>query len=119
MGKEFLQLPTMDFLKEITKTSLNNYKQNSEAESGKASIEFQFGSEELCALLKKFEESKTDVAENEILLGYINYYSERIRKVLNNEAQTKSAYEAYPHYGEQYFSLIYDILNSNHKSHNK
>lgn len=115
MGKEFLQLPTIDFLKEITKSSLNIYRNNLEAESGKTAIEFQFGSEELCALLKKFEESKTDVAENKILLGYIDYYSERIRKIINKEQAAPSAYDAYPQYGEQYFSLIYDVLSTDKK----
>lgn len=117
MGKEFLELPTIDFLKEITKTSLNNYKQSSkkhniEVESGKTSLELQFDSNDLCALLKKFEESKTDVAENKILLGYIDYYSERIRKLINKEENSTSAYDAYPQYGEQYFSLIYEVLNN-------
>ena len=113
MGKEFLELPTMDFLKEITKSSLNNYKHNIEIESGKTALELQFDSNDLCVLLKKFEEAKTDVAENKILLGYIDYYSGRIRKIINKEAAAPSAYDAYPQYGEQYFSLIYDVLNTN------
>ena len=102
----------MDFLREITKLSLANYKQNIEAGSNLTAIELQFDSTYLYALLKKFEESKPDVAGNKVLLGYIDYYSERIRKILNKENISVFAYEAYPHYGEQYYSLIYDVLNS-------
>lgn len=109
MEKELLKLSTLDFLMEITKSSLTYYSENCiEAESDKAAFEFQLDEEYLISLLKKLENSKNELAENSVLSTYIDFRIKEIKKAIDKNSI--SAYSKYPQYGVQYFSLIYDIL---------
>ena len=118
MEKELLELSTLDFLMEITKSSLVYYSENCiEAESDKTAFEMQLDELSLNSLLKKLENSKVELAGNSVLSAYIDFRIQEIKKAI--EKNSISAYSKNPRYGVQYFSLIYDILSEKKTQLNK
>jgi hypothetical protein len=113
MKNNLLELPTIDFLKEITRQSLNFYEDGAfEFEKDKAAIEFVADENYLCLLLDKFEHAKSELSGDKVLTAYIEFRCQQIKRMISNEDMKNSAYNKHPEYGVQYYSLISDILSS-------